>query len=84
MIKLSVHSFVHNENVVAAAAALNFDNLTNRLELGVAAIAPWFHPAFHSASLGSNPKHTNYAFFNFIFLKLKQYLLMEWEKDVEK
>ena len=36
----------------------------------VAAIAPWFHLRLSSPAPGSNLKHTIYAFFQFVLLKL--------------
>ena len=36
----------------------------------MAAIAPWFHLRLSSPAPGSNLKHTIYAFFQFVLLKL--------------
>ena len=50
----------------ASTAALQRPKINKRL-IGVAAIALWFRLRLSSCGLGSNPKHTIYAFFNLYY-----------------
>ena len=57
---------------------------TNTALLWTASLAPWFRQCLHFCCPGFESQAHHLCFFQFILLKLKLYLLLEWGNDEKK